>query len=385
MTEKYKNESGIYSFQNKLNGKVYVGQSKNILTRKKQHERGDTNNSRRFHNAMNKYGADGFVFTVLEYCDVELLDKRENYWIQKLNSLYPIGYNLTSGGGAFQKHHDETKKKFSENQKNRYKSGEHIFTSTEFKKANALRQIEDAKLGKHSSQQPEFKEKRNKTVQDRISQSGAFFKHSAETIDSYKKKQRELYSKGLGKFQDPQLIEHNRKLVKSKLAAGTHHSQQPDWSEKASKAAEKQKKSIMVVIRTTDGKTIEKKYPSINQAEKDLNIPNSHLSVLCNKKNRVKTIKCSVGLIVQGTFGNQPTWNLKELSTIPDSYFTKSIKVVFTIQQENGKIIKKTYNSINQGSIDLDAQYSAIKWIRRGQKYKSTKCNLGRIIKVEDI
>jgi hypothetical protein len=39
---------------------------------------------------------------------------------------------------------------------------------------------------------------------------------------------------------------------------------------------------------------------------------------------------------------------------------------------------------MNQGCIELGAQNSAVKWIRRGQKYKSTKCDLGRIIKVED-
>lgn len=382
---KLTDSSGIYAFRNKENGRVYVGQSKRVLTRKKQHERGDTKNSTRFHNAMNKHGSDGFDFAVLEYCELELLDEREVYWIIQLNSLHPNGYNLTTGGGAFQKHHEETRKKFSDNQKKRYESGEHMFSSPEFQKANALRQIEEAKLGKHVSQQPEFQEKRNKTVQERIAKTGAFFRHSLVEIEKKRKEQQELYAQGKGKFQDPILIEHNRQSVKRKLADGTHHSQQPDWSASASKAAEKQKKSIVIAIRTKDGKTIEQKYSSINQAERDLVMPNSHLSALCNDKDGVKTVQCKLGKIIKGVFGTQPSWDLKELSKIPDSALTKSIKVVFTIQKDDGKLIKKTYVSMNQGSIELGAQNSAVKWIRRGKKYKSTKCNLGRIIKVEDL
>ena len=383
--KKITDSTGIYAFRNKESGKVYVGQSKKVLTRKKQHERGDTNNSRRFHNAMNKHGADGFEFTILEYCDVELLDEREGYWINQLNSLYPNGYNLTSGGGAFQKHHEETKKKFSDNQKKRYQSGEHLFASTEFQKKNSLRQKEEVRLGTHVTQQSEFKEKRSKTVQKKIQDTGVFFRHSLETIDSYKKKQQELYALGKGKFQDPKLIENNKKLVKQKLDEGTHHSQQPEWSSRASKAADKQKKCVVLAIRTLDGETIERKYPSINEAEKDLEIGNSHLSALCNGKDGVNTLKCNLGRVIRGEFGENPKWNLYELQLISDSAFTKSIKVIFTIQKNDESIIFKTYDSMNQGCIDLNAQSSAVKWIRRGRKYKSTKCDLGRIIKVEDI
>jgi len=223
MVKSLHDSPGIYAFRNKENGKVYVGQSKKVLTRKKQHERGDTNNSRRFHNAMNKHGADGFEFQVLEYCSSDQMDEREVYWINQLNSLYPSGYNLTSGGGAFQKHHDETKKKMSANQKQRVKQGIHLFTSKEFQNEQAKKQIELAKRGSHSSQQPEFKEKKKKTIEQKVANTGFYFRHSKSTIENYRKKQIELYKSGKGKFQDPALIEKNRKLVQKKLAEGTHH------------------------------------------------------------------------------------------------------------------------------------------------------------------
>lgn len=378
-------KSGIYSFKNKLNGKVYVGQSKDVLTRKKQHERGDTNNSRRFHNAMVKHGPEGFDFQVLEYCEINLLDERESYWITELRSLYPLGYNLTTGGGAFQKHNEETKRIFSQNQKKRVEIGIHIFTSTDFQKSNTLRQVEEAKLGRHPSQRSEFQEKRNKTVQDRIAENGAFFRHSPETIASYRGRQQELYAQGQGKFQDPAFIKNNSKLVKEKLAEGKHHSQQADWSEKASKAAGKQKKTIVLAIRSDDGVTFEKKYSSLNEAERDLGMSNSHLSALCNDKNGVKTVKCKLGIIIKGTFGDQPTWDLSELSKMPDSAFTRMIAIKFTIETSKGNLIYKIYDGIREGCIDLGADKSAVRWVLKGEKYKSTKSNLGRIIKVETI
>lgn len=47
--------------------------------------------------AMNKYGIDNFIFSILEECPVEKLDEREIFWISQLNS-YLKGYNMTRGG-----------------------------------------------------------------------------------------------------------------------------------------------------------------------------------------------------------------------------------------------------------------------------------------------
>lgn len=52
-----------------------------------------------FHRAIRKYGPESFAFEILE----ELLTEseaylKEKYWIQKLNTLAPQGYNSNSGG-----------------------------------------------------------------------------------------------------------------------------------------------------------------------------------------------------------------------------------------------------------------------------------------------
>lgn len=378
-------KSGIYSFTNKLNGKVYVGQSKDVQTRKKQHERGDTNNSRRFHNAMVKHGPDAFEFEVLEYCERDLLDEKESYWIAKLESLYPSGYNLTTGGGAFQKHNEETKKIFSENQKERLKSGTHIYSDPEFQKRQRERQIELGKLGLLPSQSAEFKAKRNATVQDRIQKHGKFFQHSPEEIDRKRNEQKILYERGLGKFQEIELIEKNRKLVKEKLANGKHHTQQEGWKEKSIEAHRNEMKALVVAIRTKDEKIIERKFESLHEAARQLEADRSHLSALCAGQSGVLTVQCNLGKIVKGNFGNEAEWSIEEIRKLPNSHFTKKMTVEVTIKIQDGSSIVRTFEGQREACRQLEANPRAFRGVLRKEKYKSTKCNLGQITQVVEV
>ena len=92
---------GIYKITNKINGKVYIGQSKNITTRweaHKNHARGSLKQSF-ITNAMRKYGVENFVKEVLEKCKIEDLDERERYWIKYYDSTNrEKGYNQSEGG-----------------------------------------------------------------------------------------------------------------------------------------------------------------------------------------------------------------------------------------------------------------------------------------------
>jgi hypothetical protein len=47
---------------------------------------------------MASTGLDNFQFEVIEKVDNDLLNEREKYWISKLHSLAPNGYNLSEGG-----------------------------------------------------------------------------------------------------------------------------------------------------------------------------------------------------------------------------------------------------------------------------------------------
>lgn len=100
---------GIYLITNKVNGKVYVGQSVDIDRRIKEHYRSsqpeiyslknDRDYKTPIHLAMNKYGIENFSVEILEECDKKDLDNKEKYWIDfyKSNNAQ-FGYNLTEGG-----------------------------------------------------------------------------------------------------------------------------------------------------------------------------------------------------------------------------------------------------------------------------------------------
>lgn len=86
----------IYKITNKVNNKVYIGQTRyTIEFRWRQHQH--KNDNTYFHNAIHKYGIENFEVEMLEEVDVELLNEREIFYIAKYDS-FNSGYNLTIGG-----------------------------------------------------------------------------------------------------------------------------------------------------------------------------------------------------------------------------------------------------------------------------------------------
>lgn len=90
---------GIYMYENKLNQKKYIGQSTNIERRKEEHLKWPSQYSR-FDNELKSIGENGFIFSIIEECKIELLDERETYWIRYYDSVN-TGYNLTYGGQSY--------------------------------------------------------------------------------------------------------------------------------------------------------------------------------------------------------------------------------------------------------------------------------------------
>lgn len=97
-------ESGIYCYENMLNGVKYVGQSINLKKRKWTHARvfkGEHKDSlgSYFYNAVKKYGVDNFEYSILKKCPKDELDYWEIIFIKDMMSHYSVGgYNLTTGG-----------------------------------------------------------------------------------------------------------------------------------------------------------------------------------------------------------------------------------------------------------------------------------------------
>ena len=104
----------IYVIENIITGKKYVGQAvTHILNHKKYRKYGaegrfrchiseafsnKKNQSRFLNNAIKKYDINDFILTVIDICNIEDSDKLESDYIKKYDSLYPNGYNLTTGG-----------------------------------------------------------------------------------------------------------------------------------------------------------------------------------------------------------------------------------------------------------------------------------------------
>lgn len=128
---------GIYVIKNLINGKIYVGKSKNCYKRLHQHlsdiniDLRNYNENPHLLNAFKKYGSDNFDYYIVEKFNEEneeilekLLAERELYWMKELDSLNKEkGYNLRydSDGKCFCS--QETSEKISNRLKKEWESG----------------------------------------------------------------------------------------------------------------------------------------------------------------------------------------------------------------------------------------------------------------------
>ena len=104
----------IYKLTNLKNGKIYVGQTVQFKKRMNHHRHSKQPG---VDAAIRKYGWENFSVEILEECPEEMLDEREIFWIAELNSMFPNGYNLTSGGNAKRILSEATRAKLSANSK----------------------------------------------------------------------------------------------------------------------------------------------------------------------------------------------------------------------------------------------------------------------------
>lgn len=127
----------VYVILNRENSKAYVGQSKIPIKRKAQH----LNAARRGSDsllcrAIRKYCGEEvdvnlfnerFEFRIIDSCEDDLIDEREQFWVTKFDSFNPEkGYNLTSGGLQSHLLSEESRKKIGDYWRGRKQDPEHI-------------------------------------------------------------------------------------------------------------------------------------------------------------------------------------------------------------------------------------------------------------------
>lgn len=88
----------IYIIRNRINDKVYIGQSINAAERFIQHCKPSViKDNLAIDKAIQKYGANNFWYEIIEE-QIENYNEREKYWIDYYISLVPNGYNIMAGG-----------------------------------------------------------------------------------------------------------------------------------------------------------------------------------------------------------------------------------------------------------------------------------------------
>lgn len=107
----------VYLITNTINGKRYVGQTKQTLANRwSMHVA--KNHCRYLYNAIHKYGKENFIIEVLfDVPTKELANEFEIEYIDQLRTMFPNGYNILPGGDDRPPLSEEAKKKISEQHK----------------------------------------------------------------------------------------------------------------------------------------------------------------------------------------------------------------------------------------------------------------------------
>lgn len=166
-------KSGIYKITNLTNRMFYIGSSQNVIKRWIDH-RSFLNTNRHeneyLQNAWNKYGEVNFELEILEVVVLELLEEREQYWLDSTKCCdRTIGYNLSPSSENCRGfvHTEATRAKLSALKKGKPRSEE---TKAKISASMIGRQFSEetrakmrtAQLGKKKSE--EFKEMKRKEL-----------------------------------------------------------------------------------------------------------------------------------------------------------------------------------------------------------------------------
>lgn len=92
---------GIYLIRNKINDKMYIGQSIDIYRRWKEHLNFKKNNKSKYplYHSFSKYGTENFDFIILEEVkDEGKLLEREMFWYERLIPEYNLTIPSENGG-----------------------------------------------------------------------------------------------------------------------------------------------------------------------------------------------------------------------------------------------------------------------------------------------
>jgi group I intron endonuclease len=156
----------IYKIKNKLDGKLYIGQTAKTLEERWKEHRNMSSNCRYLKAAIKLYGKENFEVSIIAHCISETeMNYREAYYIKLFKTLAPNGYNLTKGGirsewsEVSRRKSSETHKRLAANNQNKgnFKKGQ-MATNLGIPHTTAAKiKMSKARKGQHNSPATEFK------------------------------------------------------------------------------------------------------------------------------------------------------------------------------------------------------------------------------------
>lgn len=165
----------VYLAKNKINGKKYVGYTTKTLEERQKNHLRKSKNKKNLHyfylfpTAIRKYGFENFDWEILfESNNLEEVIEKEIFYIKKLNTISPYGYNLTQGGNGGIPC-EETRLKISNSLKKYYSENQGIgkiksqmFTMTPEERSNRAKKAWGTKRKKNYKKKPFFQKEESK-------------------------------------------------------------------------------------------------------------------------------------------------------------------------------------------------------------------------------
>jgi group I intron endonuclease len=259
----------IYKITNRINGKVYIGETKekNPIKRWKGHlytiRKGKGCPLLRA--AIQKYGEENFSFEVIQECNIDERFIIEEQKIKEYNSLVPNGYNVTIGGmgGGFKgkKHSEGTKKKMAK------------ATSEQYASLSAERKEELRQILKNRSPQ-----KRGTITEE--------YRQKMRNYKLGKKLSEETRAKISNSLKHSALKEETRKKISESVKRTYENGRDASFSEERKANLSKvmtDVRGVKVEQYTKEGVFV-KTYPSIKVAYSELNVKTGIDKVLSGKR-----------------------------------------------------------------------------------------------------
>ena len=285
---------GIYKIANKIDGKVYVGQSSQIEKRWKKHIETLNKNkhdNQYLQNAWNKYGKDNFIFEVIqEGKDRDELNYWETYWCDYYR---PNVYNLQYTGNAHNMS-EETRNKISIANKGQipFYKGKHLTEEHKRKIGISGKGKHGHNKGKHLSQEAKDKiskaNKGRKLSEEQKKKIGDVARKTWTGRHHKKESKIKASINNIGKHNKgvPLTQEHRNKISIANKGKNLGEKNGMWHKRPSQKLIDKCSKAVLQL--DLDGNVINEFY-SIKEASRQLKIGETAIGGVCNHKIHYNT------------------------------------------------------------------------------------------------